>query len=100
MNWHEFWAISYLFSPLLIGLTAHGFAIKFGWFSALVKPIDNGKTFRGKRIFGANKTFRGIAMTALGTAFGFAVQAVILHRAEIFRKLELLDYSAVNVVFL
>jgi hypothetical protein len=100
MNWQEFWAISYLFSPLLSGLTAHGFAIKFGWFSSLIQPIDQGKTFRGKRIFGENKTYRGIAMTAIGTALGFAIQALILHRWEVFQKLELLDYSAVSVIFL
>ncbi|MBX7170880.1 MAG: CDP-archaeol synthase [Pyrinomonadaceae bacterium] len=93
----EFWSISYLFSPLLIGLTAHGFAIKFGWFSALVKPIDNEKTFRGKRIFGDNKTYRGILMTAIGTALGFGIQ-MFLHRFEIFRQIELLDYQSVRVI--
>jgi hypothetical protein len=97
----EFYAVSYLFSPLLIGLTTHGFSIRYGWFSALVKPIDNGKTFRGKRIFGTNKSYRGIFAVALGTGLGFAIQAFVLHRFEIFRKLELLDYSSVaKVVFL
>jgi len=96
----EFWAISYLFSPLLVGLTTHGFSIKYGWFSRLVKPIDNGKTFRGKRVFGTNKTYRGIFAVALGTGLGFAIQAFILHRCEIFRKLELLDYSSAIIVLL
>lgn len=96
----EFWAISYLFSPLLIGLTVHGFSIKYGWFSSLVKPIDSRKTFRGKRIFGENKTYRGIVMTALGTALGFTLQAVVLHRWKTFQRLELLDYSGAGVVFL
>lgn len=96
----EFLAVSYLFAPLLVGLTAHGFSIKYGWFSALVVPIDNGKTFRGKRILGANKTYRGIFAVALGTALGFAIQAFVLHRFEIFQRLELLDYSSVEVVLL
>ena len=96
----EFWAISYLFSPLLIGLTAHGFSIKYGWFSSLVAPVDNGKTFRGKRIFGENKTYRGIAMTGIGTALGFAIQAFVLHRFETFQRVELLDYSSVKIIFL
>lgn len=98
-NLHEFLSISYLFSPLLIGLTAHGFAIKFGWFSFLVRPIDNRKTFRGKRIFGENKTYRGVVMTAIGTALGFAVQS-FLHRYEVFRQVELIDYSIVKVILL
>jgi len=96
----EFWAISYLFSPLLVGLTVHGFSIKYGWLTSLVRPIDNGKTFREKRIFGENKTYRGVVMTAIGTALGFTIQAVVLHRWETFQKLELLDYSSPKVVFL
>jgi hypothetical protein len=96
----EFLAISYLFSPLLLGLTAHGFSIKYGWFSSLVEPIDNRKTFRGKRIFGENKTYRGIFAAASGSALGFAVQAFVLHRYEIFQRLELLDYASVKVVFI
>lgn len=98
MNWREFWTISYLFSPLLVGLTAHGFSIKYGWLAALVKPLDGGKTFRGKRIFGANKTYRGIFAVALGTALGFAIQLFVLHRFEVFQRLELLDYSSPTVV--
>jgi hypothetical protein len=96
----EFWAVSYLFSPLLIGLTMHGLAIKYGWFAALVEPVDGGKTYRGKRIFGDNKTYRGIFATALGTALGTALQVFVLHRFEVFQGLELLDYSAPQVVIL
>ncbi len=94
----EFLAVSYLFSPLLIGLTTHGFAIKFGWLSFLVKPIDNGKTFRGQRLFGENKTYRGVAAMALGTALGFAIQ-VALHRFEVFQQIELIDYSLLRIFF-
>ena len=96
----DFWAISYLFSPLLIGLTIHGLCIKFGWLSFLIHPIDSEKNFRGKRIFGANKTYRGIFAVALGTALGFAFQAFVLHRFEFFRQLELLDYSSAKVIFI
>jgi hypothetical protein len=99
VNWREFLAISYLFSPLLVGLTMHGLSIKFGWFLFLVKPLDNGKTLRGKRIFGENKTYRGIFAVALGTACGFALQ-MFLHRFEALRQLELLDYSSAKIVFL
>jgi CDP-archaeol synthase len=92
-NWREFFAISYLFAPLLIGLTVHGLSIKFGWLAFLVHPIDQGKSFRGKRIFGANKTYRGVVAFALGTALGFAVQAFVLHKYEVFRQVELINYS-------
>jgi hypothetical protein len=97
-RWHEFLAIAYLFSPLLVGLTIHGLCIKFGWFSFLTQPVDRGKTFRGKRIFGANKTYRGIVAVAAGTALGFALQAFVLHEYEIFRQLELLDYTSDKII--
>lgn len=79
---HDFIAISYLFSPLLIGLTAHGFCIKFGWLDRFARPIDRGAAFRGKRLFGNNKTWRGVVATAIGTAMGFAMQVLVFDRFE------------------
>ena len=87
----EFLRISYLISPLLLGLTFHGLCIKFHWMSSLARPIDHHLSLRGKRLLGDNKTYRGIAAVAIGTVVGFAIQA-LLHRAIEPRKLELLDY--------
>ena len=89
----EFWQVSYLFAPVLLGLTAHGICIKFGWLNFLLRPVDGGAEFRGKRVFGANKTWRGIAAMALGTALGSAIQATWLHNYESVRALELFEYS-------
>jgi len=97
MSWHEFWSISYLFSPLLVGLATHGFSIKFGWLGSLTRPIDGGKAYRGKRIFGENKTYRGVFAVALGTALGFGIQTFVLHRFEAVERLELLEYWAGTV---
>ena len=95
--WDAFVKVSYLFSPLLVGLTFHGLCIKFGWLSFLVQPVDRGKSFRGRRILGANKTYRGIVAVAIGTAIGFGIQ-VVLHRYPTFQSVELLDYSSVWVI--
>lgn len=89
----EFWQVSYLFAPLLLGLIAHGICIKFGWLSFLFRPVDGGAEFRGKRVFGANKTWRGVIAMALGTALGFVIQAIWLHNYESVARLELFDYS-------
>jgi hypothetical protein len=89
----EFWQVSYLFAPVLLGLTAHGICIKFGWLRFLFRPVDGGFEFRGKRVFGANKTWRGVFAMALGTALGFALQALWLHNYESMLWLELFDYS-------
>lgn len=89
----EFWQVSYLFAPLLVGLTAHGICIKFGLLRSLFQPVDRGAHFRGRRVFGANKTWRGIAAMSLGTALGFVIQAVWLHNYESVQRLELFEYT-------
>jgi hypothetical protein len=89
----EFLAVAYLFFPLLIGLTTHGLCIKFNGLAFLCHPLDGGRKIRGARIFGDNKTYRGVAAVSLGTAVGFALQALVFHRFAWFRSLELFDYS-------
>jgi len=63
----EFYVIAYLFLPLLVGLALHGFCIKYDALAFLYRPIDRGRKFRGKRIFGDNKTYRGVVVVSLGT---------------------------------
>ena len=96
----EFVAVSYLFSPLLLGLTAHGVCIKFNWLTPLSRPIDRGRKFLGRRIFGANKTYRGVVAVGLGTALGFLLQAALLHRFPLFRGIELFDYTTRKALWL
>src|SRR5215813_5988075 len=89
----EFLAIAYLFLPLLVGLSLHGFCIKFNSLAFLCLPIDRGQKFRGKRIFGDNKTYRGVVVVGLGTAIGFGLQSLFLHQIASIRSVELFDYS-------
>src|SRR5260370_34560339 len=62
------WAVQalWVFVPLLGAFLAHGLVLRFGWFRSLAKPIDGGATFRGKRVFGDNKTWRGALVMASG----------------------------------
>jgi hypothetical protein len=95
----EFLKISYLISPLLLGLLFHGLCMKFHWLHSLGFPIDHGRSFRTKRLFGNNKTYRGIVAVAMGTAIGFSIQT-ILHVSIEPRDLELLDYKIPSVSFI
>jgi len=52
-------------APLFVGLAAHGLCIRFGLLRSLAVPINT-------RLFGANKTYRGLLAVALGTGAGFA----------------------------
>ncbi|MGH9752131.1 MAG: CDP-archaeol synthase [Blastocatellia bacterium] len=89
----EFLIIAYLFLPLLVGLALHGFCIKYDILAVLCRPIDRGRKFRGKRIFGDNKTYRGIVVVSLGTSIGFGLQSLLLHRIASIRSVELFDYA-------
>jgi len=89
----EFLIVAYLFLPLLVGLALHGFCIKYDILAFLCRPIDRGRKFRGKRIFGENKTYRGVVVVSLGTAIGFGLQSLLLHRIASVRGIELFDYA-------
>jgi hypothetical protein len=54
-----------LVAPLFIGVAIHGLCIRLGWLGGLASPIS-------RRLFGVNKTYRGVLCVALGTAVGFA----------------------------
>ncbi len=84
----------YLLLPLLGGAIAHAACMKFGWFGALARPIDAGRAFRGKPIFGHSKTWRGPLAVAAGTAAVLALQRHLLHPIPAFASLELVDYAA------
>jgi hypothetical protein len=90
-------SVSYLLSPLLVGLAFHGVCIKLGWLRWLAVPIDAGVSVRGRRLFGENKTCRGVVAVALGTAAGFGVQAV-LYRLGVRVPGELVNYGSPAVV--
>ena len=66
-----------LFAPLLAGLVVHGLCRRFGWLRSFGGPIDRGRTLRGRPLFGASKTWRGVWSVALGTGAAYAILAVI-----------------------
>jgi CDP-2,3-bis-(O-geranylgeranyl)-sn-glycerol synthase len=73
---HDLGLVASLFSPLFLGLVAHGLCIKFGWLRFAARPIDHGIQLRGRPLFGANKTCRGVLAVALGSALGYALQGL------------------------
>jgi CDP-2,3-bis-(O-geranylgeranyl)-sn-glycerol synthase len=55
----------WFFLPAGAGNAAPIFAAKIPWLKSWDTPMDFGKTFRGKRILGDNKTWRGLLSGAL-----------------------------------
>jgi CDP-archaeol synthase len=69
--WSEIWQGAMLATPLLFGLVVHGLCMKLKLLPALAVPIDRGASLRGRRLFGDNKTYRGVAAMGLGSSLGF-----------------------------
>jgi len=68
--------VASLIGPLFVGLVCHGLCMKFGWLRWLAVPIDRNVMFRGRPLFGANKTYRGVFAVALGSAAGYSLQSL------------------------
>jgi CDP-2,3-bis-(O-geranylgeranyl)-sn-glycerol synthase len=62
-------------------------------------PMDFGKSWRGKRIFGDNKTWRGlISGTLAGTVWG-VVQVWLYRNSEFVRSFNEINYGVWTVLF-
>lgn len=71
----------YLLAPLLGGAALHGLCMKHEWLAFLKRPIDGGRTLRGRRWFGRSKTWRGPVLVAAGAAGVWALERHLLHCA-------------------
>jgi len=67
--------VLFLGSPLLLAAIAQGLCIKYDWFSQLKRPIDLGRSYKGKRIFGDHKTWRGMTINVVCCCLGTLIQA-------------------------
>lgn len=55
-----------VFLPVLGAPLLHAPVLRYDLLPALKRPLDGGATFRGRRLFGANKTVRGALVMLLG----------------------------------
>ena len=69
------------------------------WSRRFAVPLDRGRTFRGRRIFGANKTWRGliVMIPATGLAFALVALAVSSPASEGLWDLTPLQYGVLGV---
>ena len=66
-------------------------------FKVLASPLDFNMKLKGKRIFGKNKTFRGLLFGVLSSIAIAGIQTV-LYQNPAFRNISLQDYSTTNFV--
>lgn len=84
----------YLLLPLLGAAALHGVCMKYEWLAMLKRPIDAGRSWRGRRLFGHSKTWRGPVLVAAGAGGVWWLQRSLLHGVPAFAALELVDYAA------
>lgn len=85
--------ILFLGSPLLLAALAGGLCIKHDWLNRLKRPLDLGLSFRGKRVFGEHKTWRGLLIHTVFCTLGAWVQARIQETGHLPAWLPLCDYG-------
>jgi len=68
-----------------------------GIFKKLAFPIDFNKKIKGKRIFGKNKTFRGILFGVLSSIL-IAYLQLVLYSESYFQSISLQNYSTTNIL--
>lgn len=63
----------WVFVPVLGAAILHAPVLTFDLFKPLKRPLDGGATFRGRRIFGDNKTWRGAIFMISGVVAAAAL---------------------------
>jgi hypothetical protein len=85
--------------PVTFAAILHMVVVKFNLFAWLNHPLDLGKTFRSKRIFGNSKTFRGVVMMVLLSMAGTAVLLWITVWFPGVEKHNILDFQHYSTIF-
>ena len=87
--------VLYLFVPAYVANMSP--VLVKGRFVALAVPMDGGRCWRGRRILGDHKTWRGLLAGALTGVVVYEIQRLAYHAGWV-RSLALLDYDAYPVV--
>jgi CDP-archaeol synthase len=66
---------TFLFAAFTLAGAAHALWLRSRWSRTFQIPLDCGRTFAGRRIFGDNKTWRGLMVMIPATGAAFALLA-------------------------
>lgn len=61
------------------------------------QPLDFGKTYKGKRLFGANKTWRGLIAGIIGATIVIGIQKYLFTRNLFILELAWFDYRPASI---
>lgn len=96
---HELLFALWFFLPAGLANAAPIFAANLPWIRKFNAPIDGGKTFRGQRILGTHKTWRGLIVGILvATVTLWLQQLSLAHNAWLHDFLSQVDYATLPVL--
>ncbi|MBI2930642.1 MAG: CDP-archaeol synthase [Planctomycetes bacterium] len=90
--WSEPLRVLWLAFPVMFAAAIHIVVLRLKLMEGLKKPLDGGRTWRGRRIFGDNKTIRGALIMVAASVIGAMLQGVLRVRA-----LEYFDYGRADL---
>lgn len=76
----------WFFIPAGIANTTPILAVRLPGLRTLSAPLDDGKKFRGKRIFGDHKTWRGLLSGMIAGALIVGIQIILFHHYAWIRR--------------
>jgi CDP-diglyceride synthetase len=86
---------AYLLLPLIGSVICAAVILVLGLWPSLKRPLDGGATFRGRRVFGDNKTWRGVVGAWVGCVASVALQKYVI--ADWAGDLAVIDYESVSL---
>ncbi|MCP4093335.1 MAG: CDP-archaeol synthase [Planctomycetes bacterium] len=87
--------ILYTILPVAGGGILHMMVVRAKWLQFLAIPIDGGRSWSGKRIFGDHKTWRGIVVILAATALSAGLHAMVESRSPDLSDYNYVDYSTI-----
>jgi len=91
----------WFFAPAGLANTVPVFAARIKSLDRLGKPLDGGKTYRGKRIFGANKTYRGLLAAIITGVFIAMIQMFVFSsNSWVAAIVDRIDYGSFSILLL
>ena len=90
--WIEPVRFAWFAAPVVAAALVHVIVLKFRWLESLRVPLDGGATWRGRRLFGDNKTVRGAVVM-----IGVSAIVATLQAAVRIRRLEYFDYGEAHL---
>ncbi len=89
--------IAFLGSPLLLTALAGGLCLRYDCLTSLKRPLDAGLLFRGERVFGDHKTWRGLFLNVAFCTLGTWIQGRFQRTGQLPPWLPLCDYGGLWV---